>query len=390
MRARGDGSVYERPDGKWVAQVYAGTTASGRPRKLKRIRNSKRDALRALKDLQRIAGSPAAVENVTVAVWSATWLDDLRDQVAAGTKAVRTVVGYEQHIRVWIVPHLGHIRLDQLAPGHVARLMTSVQAVGRSPTTARSVRATVSAMLSAAVADGLIQANVARPAKPPPAPKPRPSAFTEDEFARIVARCRQHRLGPMFELADLTGMRLSELVGLRWGDIDLEQGTYQVAEPLHRIGPTGAKAAGVDPGMVPGRRAKSAASGEATPLASSAVELLREQRVAQAKERLASSSWHASGRVFTDVDGRPLTPSKVETAWRRVLADAEVPYLRADGRGRGPHELRRTFATRLRDAGVAIEDVMRLGRWASPQVLLAHYAAVDDDRLRRAADAANR
>jgi integrase len=51
------------------------------------------------------------------------------------------------------------------------------------------------------------------------------------------------------------------------------------------------------------------------------------------------------------------------------------------------HELRRTFATRLRDRGVPLEDVQRLGRWASSKMLLEVYSASDDGRLRRAAEA---
>lgn len=81
-----------------------------------------------------------------------------------------------------------------------------------------------------------------------------------------------------------------------------------------------------------------------------------------------------------------LDPAPLGHSWERLLGRAGVEYRNADGRGRGLHELRRTFATRLRDAGVPLEDVQRLGRWASPQVLLASYAASSPDRLRAAAD----
>jgi len=52
------------------------------------------------------------------------------------------------------------------------------------------------------------------------------------------------------------------------------------------------------------------------------------------------------------------------------------------------HELRRTFATRLRDLGLPLEDVQRLGRWASPKMLLEVYSASGPERLRAAAEAA--
>jgi len=85
----------------------------------------------------------------------------------------------------------------------------------------------------------------------------------------------------------------------------------------------------------------------------------------------------------------PLEPPNLNHAWQKLLEQAEVEYHTDDGRGRGLHELRRTFATRLRDRGVPLEDVQRLGRWSSPQVLLQLYAATDEDRLRAAADEAS-
>jgi integrase len=91
--------------------------------------------------------------------------------------------------------------------------------------------------------------------------------------------------------------------------------------------------------------------------------------------------------VFTTTTGTPLDSSALAHEFGRLLASAGVPDRTPDGRPRKLRELRRTFATRLRDAGVPLEDVQRLGRWASAQVLLAHYAATPDERLRRSIEA---
>ena len=91
--------------------------------------------------------------------------------------------------------------------------------------------------------------------------------------------------------------------------------------------------------------------------------------------------------MFASLVGTALHPSNVSRAWRRVLERADVAHRTSDGRARGTHELRRTFATRLRDRGVPLEDVQRLGRWASSKMLLEVYSASDDGRLRRAAEA---
>jgi integrase len=388
MRGQGEGSVYQLTDGRWMAQVDAGRYPNGRRRFLRKTANSKRDATRLLSDLKRDAGIPAARDRITVAIWCGEWLNDVRAKVAAGQMAPKTAVGYESDVRRHIVPAVGQVRLDQLAPGHVDRMMTGMQAAGLSPRTAASARATLSSALSAAVADGLINGNPARAAKPPAKLRRHPSTFSDAELDAIVEQCRTARLGPAFMVDATTGLRTSELIGLSWGDVDLVEGTYRVTEGLHRIGRVGAAAAGVEPGLV-ASKPKTAASGDLTPLSKEAVEWLRRWRKTQAADRLAAGErWVESGRVFTTPHGTPVDPANLRKDWIELLAAAGVADVTADGRGRGLHELRRTFATRLRAAGVPLEDVMRLGRWASPTTLLAHYAGVDEDRLRAAADAA--
>lgn len=389
VRAKGEGTVYQRADGRWVAQLDLGVDReTGRRRRPTRVRKSKKAAAEALAQLRREMRVAAASGAVTLEQWCAQWLDDCAERVRAGTMAPRTAVGYESDVRRHIRPAVGHVRLDRLAPGHVQRMMTGMQAAGLSPRTAAAARGTLSAALSAAVADGLIEVNVARAARPPTRTTRNPSAFSDAEMAKIAAACQQHRLGTAFVFSALTGLRTSELIGLQWAHVDLEQGTYQVVEGLHRIGPRGAAALGLDAG-VHASRPKTAGSGDATPLSPAAVEVLGRQRRQQAADQLAAGRWVESGRVFTTTIGTALDADNLRKQWRQLLEDAQVDTHTRSGSGRGLHELRRTFASRLRDRGVPIEDVQRLGRWSSPAMLLAHYRAVDDDRLRRAAGEAD-
>ena len=388
-RSKGEGSVYQRPDGRWVAQIDLGYDDEGRRVRPKRVRQTKKAAVEALNQLRRDAGIPAARENITVTEWMTLWLDDQRARWRAGQLAPKTVVGYDTDIRHHIGPHLGSVRLDQVTAAHVERMITQILASGRKPGTAAHVRRTLSAALAAARKEGLIEQNVVLDVPVPKRQKQEPSAFSADEMARITQACETDRLGAMWLLGMLTGMRASELCGLKWSDVDLDKGTYQVDRTLHRIGASGAAALGTDPGLVLGAP-KTELSGKKTPLSPSVVELLKRHRTAQAKERLAASGWTDSGHIFTSRTGTPIDPSRnARTAFDRMLARADVPNRTADGRGRGLHELRRTFTTVLRDQDVPLEDVQRLGRWTSPTVLLELYAAVDEKRLRAAADRAS-
>lgn len=161
----------------------------------------------------------------------------------------------------------------------------------------------------------------------------------------------------------------------------MREGVHQISRIAERV--TGAT------GLVTSRP-KTDASGNELPLSRQAVELLRQHKRRQARERLRCPiAWPnepEDTHIFASVVGTALHPSNVSRAWWRILERADVTHRTGDGRARGMHELRRTFATRLRDRGVPIEDVRRLGRWASSQMLLEVYSASDDERLRRAAE----
>jgi integrase len=389
-----------RADGTTVYNVrfrYADGTSSSRTFTKARHRDAFLDRLAGL----RAAGvaltpealdpqpTPPAPEALTVAGWLERWTAEiLVPRAAAGGMSPRTFGGYESHVRVWLAPHLGDVVLVDLAVAHVEDLMFAVQAAGNTASTARRVRATLSAALTAAMRRELVLRNVAQLAELPKlSQRRRPSAFTDEELGRILLACREHLLGALFHVSILTGLRASELRGLKWADLDLDAGEYTVVAGRHRITRQTQQLLGLP--AVTEYKPKTDGSAETTPLSPAAVEVFREHRAALLRRQLAAGPrWIATDHVFTTERGGGLDPSTVENAWADVLTAADVPAKTPEGVTRGLHEARRTFATRLRRAGIPIEEVQRLGRWASPQVLLEHYSAIDDDRLRSAAAAA--
>ena len=335
---------------------------------------------------RRDGGADPIPSDVKLGAYLDTWLGEtIRSRVASGKLAATTAQGYATHVRVHLKPRLGTIPLRKLRPGQVEGMLGDVMGEGRSPATATRIRATLSRALSDALRDGLVERNAAQLVDPPNVERRAPSVFTAEELRAIMTACETHRLGALWWLAVLTGMRSSELRGLRWSDVDLEAGTYQVSSTMHTIRKAAAEVVGTS-GLVEGRP-KNDGSGAVTELSATAVQVLRDHRKAQAAERLAAPVWEdTTGLVFTTSVGTPLHGSNVTRDWYRLLKSAGVPAKSGDGRGRGLHELRRTFATMLREAGVSLEEVQRLGRWSSPRVLLDSYAATRSDRLRSAVD----
>lgn len=388
-RAAGEGTCsYDDRRGLWVAQLPRAVD----PKRRKVYGATQREALTKLAEVRADVerGIVVATGTTSLGAWLDEWIARIAARVRAGDLAPTTAAGYERAVRLHLTPKLGRVPLRKLTPGQVQTLLNDLQGDGLAPATVRHVRATLSAALSAAMRDELVVRNVARLVELPKLPRRRPSTFTVDEFHRIAAACDDDPLGPLFLFIARTGLRRSEALGLRWSSVDLDAAEFWVIEGLHHVTAGSARAVGTT-GLVTGRP-KTDASATSLPLSESTTTLLREHRKAQAAERLACpAEWPDAPKdthVFASAVGTGLHPSNVSRAWRKLLDRAEVPARTADGRPRGLHELRRTFATRLRDAGVPLEDVQRLGRWATSKMLLEVYAGSDDDRLRRAAEAA--
>jgi integrase len=388
-RASGEGTLHYRESrGLWEARLPSSVDPNRRPVYGKTQAEAREKLRQAIRDAE--SGLVTVTGSSRLGDYLDEWLKVVGARVQTGTIAASTAVGYEKNVRLYLKPHLGRIPLRKLRPAHIEELFGAMLADGMSPATCKNARTALSSALSDAQRDDLVARNVAQLVPPPKDKHRTPSAFSREEFARIRQVCERVAWGLLFLFIAYTGLRRSEILGLRWGDVDLEAGILQVVQSINYVPKVAEGVVGAR-GLVTGDP-KTDQSGEPMPLSPQAVELLRRQRREQTEARLASpTDWPQppeDTHIFATSLGTPLQPSRVSNRWKEVLAEAGIPDRTRDGRPRGMHELRRTFATRLRDRGVPLEDVQRLGRWASPHVLLGIYAESDEDRLRRAATAA--
>jgi integrase len=205
---------------------------------------------------------------------------------------------------------------------------------------------------------------------------PRPEAvgaLSPKEARRFQEAVREYDYHPLFVLALTTGMRLGELFGLRWEDIDLEAGAVHVRRGLYRI--RGAWVEG---------EPKSAAGKRKITLPALAVAVLKEHRLAQLEARLkAGPNWEDNGLVFATATGRPIHPRNVTRTLTAILGRAGLPRIRF-------HDLRHSHATILLAAGENPRVVQeRLGH-AQISLTLQTYSHVLPDLQRQAAEKIDR
>lgn len=144
-----------------------------------------------------------------------------------------TYDGYKRTIKSYIVPYIGHVPLNQLAPSMVDKMFQQIIDKGLKPSTAAGAKRVLSVALGHARKYRYIETNAARDTltkfgKSDKTPDP----YTPEQVRVLMERVAGTEWEMPVVLGGLYGMRRSEVLGLRWKNVDLENGTFDVVEQL--------------------------------------------------------------------------------------------------------------------------------------------------------------
>lgn len=269
----------------------------------------------------------------------------------ANTLAQSTWHGYRRKIERHILPALGPVPIRRLKADHLDRLYDSklrpdaAEAKALAPKTVLEIHLIIRGALGHAVKRGILTRNVALLAHAPrlrSIPKHEAQAWTAHQISSFLQAAVGHRLFPAFWLAANTGMRRSELLGLKWTDIDLDKATVSINRGLVAIGYE-----------LHESRGKTANSRRCIDIHYATVDILKAWRQWTSIEH--SVAGQPSDHVFTTGDGKPVHPHSVSQAFERVARNAGLPVIRF-------HDLRHTHATLLIKEGIPVKVVSeRLG-----------------------------
>ncbi len=339
---------YKATDGhtKWQYVLDQGPDpiTGARRQRRKRSFDTSAAASTALATAKREITLGTYVEPTTLTLGSylMSWLDS----PAVTGKAPKTASSYRQIMTQYVIPHIGQIPLQKLTAIALDDLYALLLESGGARSNAlgnRSVRLThtvLSTALSSAERKGLINRNVARFADPPSAKSakaPEPETWTPAELRSFLDATTDHRLGTLFHLAALTGMRRGEICGLAWDNLDLDVGEVRVRRALILV--DGAPQYGPP---------KSTQSRRTVNIDAETVAVMRRYRRAQKEARLlAGEGWEDTGLVFTGPTGQYIHPDNVTTDFKKavVAMKGTVAQLHL-------HGLRHTHTTHLLAAGV--------------------------------------
>jgi integrase len=279
----------------------------------------------------------------TVAGW---WLERFEAKVAAGERHPRTLEAHRYQLDRHLLPAFGRRRIASLAVDDVAELLHRLRRTGRSAKTSASALATLQSVMRFARRCVWIVADPVERLEHVERPRPQrrcQRVHGRAEIERLLAACPQRdRL--MLATVLFTGLRISEMLGLVWDDVDLAAGVIRVRAQLSRAH-RGAAAQRVPP--------KTPASVRDVPLVPQLARLLSAHRQRTAFAR--GDDW-----VFATARGTPYGHRNVS---RRALGRAaQLAGLNDDG---WPplrfHDLRHTFASHLIiDLGLDPAQVSRM------------------------------
>jgi len=277
-------------------------------------------------------------------------------------------------VKKYLIPSLGQLPLTQLRPEHIQRFYAEKLAKGRadgsgglSSRTVRYMHVTLHKALKNAVKMGIIIRNPADAVEVPKQKSREMQIMNESEIHIFLEYAKYTPYYALFYTALFTGMRRSELLALRWSDVDLALCQLYISRTVHRL----------QNGEIIFSVPKTSKSKRMVNLSPSTAITLREHRAQQ--EMIKGYSLSDDDLVFSQYDGKLLLPDSVTHAWKSLANRIGLKGIRL-------HDARHTHASLMLKQGIHPKVVQeRLGH-ASIKITLDVYSHVAPGIQRAAAN----
>lgn len=365
-RGKNEGSIFKRTDDdRWVAMI---SLATGKRASFygKTRQEVQRKLAAAQRDQEQ--GLPVLSDRQTMAQYLVTWLDSIRPTMEASTWT-----RHREYVQLHIVPAVGTVRLRDLSAQQVQQLYAQRLAAGLSSSTVHHLHATLHKALKDAERLGLVARNVTKLVNVPRMAETEIHPLTREQARTLLDTVDETRWEALYVMALATGMRLGELLGLRWADLELDTrptALVHVRAQLKRV-----------EGDWVWKEPKTKRSRRQIALPETVIEVLRRHHSRQDAERVRL------GPAYTDYDlvfctqtGGPLIARNVYRNCMGLLDKAKLPRIRF-------HDLRHTTATLLLSARVNPKIVSEMLGHASIAITLDIYSHVLPDMQQDAATA---
>lgn len=211
-RGNNEGSIRKRQDGRWEAQYSVKRQSDGKTVRRSLYGKSRQAVQEKLQEVLVSIHQDEYIEpsRITVGQWLYQWLR----VYCLSLKKNSTCTGYEDEIKLHIVPYLGSIRLQDLKPQQVQLAVNALVQQGKAPATVRKAHAILHAALGRAVIDQMIKHNPSEYTVLPKMERRDIRYLTQTEQKRFIQHLPDCSVGRALHFILGTGIRAGELSGL--------------------------------------------------------------------------------------------------------------------------------------------------------------------------------
>ena len=320
-RPNGAGTITKRADGRYQGAVYVTTVSGVRKRVFAYGKTYDEVAEKVAKLLETERGGiPTPDRTWKLEEWLTYWLEHL----VKPNREPTTYNKYESMARLYLVPRLGKTSLTRLTPLMVRRMLAELrQDKPDQRSTHAEVLRTLRNALTRAMQEELVGRNVARLVDMPKAPPAKKKPWTAAEAIQFLRASRPHRLYAAFVLVLVLGLRRSEVLGLRWQDVDLEHGQFTPTMQVQRV-----RAENGQPSRLILKKLKTESSQAALPLPAFCLEALAERRyLQQLEQRAGGEQWSQeddADLIFSERNGGLIEPRGFSLTFERLVKRSGV------------------------------------------------------------------
>ncbi|WP_432018967.1 tyrosine-type recombinase/integrase [Streptomyces sp. 1222.5] len=314
-RPNGGGTITKRKDGRYHGAAYVTNTDGYRVRKFVygATYDEAAEKLAKLQEQER-NGVPVPAKSWNLGEWLGYWLE----HIVKPEREHNTYAKYESKVRLYLVPHLGKKPLAKITPAQIRVLMAALAREEVGAATRFEVLRALRNALNRAVQEELLTRNVALLVDMPKVSKDKGRAWSAREAITFLRTARAHRLYAACVLVLVLGLRRSEVLGLRWQDVDFES---RQIEPVKQVQREKGR------GLVL-KDLKTDSSQAVLPLPEFCARALQERRELQELERrIAGERWEQEPGhelIFSSEHGGMLDPVGFSRSFGRLVNRAGV------------------------------------------------------------------
>lgn len=359
-RDNGDGTLFQRKDGRWCARAFV-TLPNGEIKRLECTRKNRSECKARLDEWldANKKNLPTYEKAWTVGSYMRHWLDD----ILPGKIKLSSRLSYERIAVSYIIPAIGRIPLKDLSVTKAQEVIDYLYDNGTGGNTIKKFQCVLSACLSRAMKEEIVFRNVARLVDIPKYTVKKVAPWTLEQSQLFLQETMDSPFHLAYSLMLTYGMRKGEVTGLRWCDIDFDGNRLYIRQQVGRC--DGEMRTG-DTKTSAGRRDVYLTPEIKTELLEYAV--AHNVTIPPFQHNFVES---LEGIIICTENGNPVEASNFNRTFHREREQLGLPRITM-------HALRHTAATLLKNLGVPIKDVQLILGHANISTTLAIYQHGDE------------